>query len=1129
MTLRITVAPGLAPLAAVLAGELAVPLDDPFCQEVVAVPAAGTRTWLTSKLGERLGGTGGHAPDGIVANVDLVFPAELVNRAMGMHKPGGAWSTDRLTWAVYEVLQEHGAELGIAADAVRSRAIADLFDRYGLHRSVMVRQWERNVDVDASGAPIPEHLRWQPTLWRLLLDRLGWPSDAAAIGLALDELRLGRRPEQGVLPPRVFLFGVTGLPQPHLDVLAALAAQTDVHVLAPVTSLPVWERVGSVARRHEGGPILRAADPSVDVARHQLAATWGRAPRESLLLLASSAAANQAVVTAVGGRPQPNASQTLLDRIKHDMSADEPAPGTPEPGAPDARMVLDPSDPSVRWHRCHGPGRQVEVVRDAIVRLLDERTDGGAPRYQPRDMSILCPDLTTYAPLLEAAFEGDPAHGVPAVPLRVADRSLRQDDQLLDTVGALLELLDGRFRASSVLAFAARPPVRRRFSLGPEHLGVLADWVDATNVRWGLDASSHERFGVPVEVGAHTWEDGLDQLLVGSVMADGSGRLGPGDTVPFTGIEGDAVELVGALADLVHQLGLAASRLATPQTVASWCNAVSDAAAALCAVPDGDSWQWRDLHRLLDAFEQEARIGDTASAALVPHTDLAALLSARLVGRPGRARFGTGTVTVSSLNARRGVPSPVTCLLGIDGDLAGGVPIAPDDLIAATPFVGDNDPRSELRAQLLDAVLATGERLVICTTGRDVRTNAEVPPSVPVAELVDLVDATAVCADGSAASRAISVDHPRQAWSDRNFRPRALGVDGAWSFDRGALVAARIRRQQHPAPPFVEGSLDETPILRVTLAALQQALLQPVRTLLYDRLGVYVGQADDSVQDLVPVAVDKGLGRRLAESLLQECMACDDMWDVAVRASWERAQRRSGGVPPMALGDAAIVDCNQRVEALLHALAAELGPATLFAPQPLSLTVAIDGRLVDADIDGLRGTVLLDITAAKVSIKRSLVAWLKLALLTVHAPDTDWSALLIGSDEKDAHDAAVTRIRMRSPEHAQRALGVVVDLHDRARRSVVPFYPETCHALLVDGRVAAEKAWKQPMAQGETWGEATDRWLVFAVGDLDFDDMYDEPTPDDERGEGWGANHSRVAQWAERIWGTFADTTEVVE
>ena len=93
----------------------------------------------------------------------------------------------------------------------------------------------------------------------------------------------------------------------------------------------------------------------------------------------------------------------------------------------------------------------------------------------------------------------------------------------------------------------------------------------------------------------------------------------------------------------------------------------------------------------------------------------------------------------------------------------------------------------------------------------------------------------------------------------------------------------------------------------------------------------------------------------------------------------------------------------------------------------------------------------------------------------------------------------------------------------------MPFYPETCHALLVDGRVAAEKAWKQPMAQGETWGEATDRWLVFALGDLDFDDMYDEPTPNDERGDGWGSHHSRVAQWAERIWGTFADTTEVVE
>ncbi len=54
--------------------------------------------------------------------------------------------------------------------------------------------------------------------------------------------------------------------------------------------------------------------------------------------------------------------------------------------------------------------------------------------------------------------------------------------------------------------------------------------------------------------------------------------------------------------------------------------------------------------------------------------------------------------------------------------------------------LGDRDRRSEQRAQFLDAVLSAGERLVICSTGFDVRTRAEIPPAVIVSELTEAVE-----------------------------------------------------------------------------------------------------------------------------------------------------------------------------------------------------------------------------------------------------------------------------------------------------------------------------------------------------------------------------------------------------
>ena len=154
---------------------------------------------------------------------------------------------------------------------------------------------------------------------------------------------------------------------------------------------------------------------------------------------------------------------------------------------------------------------------------------------------MLCPDPSRFAPLIEAVFAGDERNGVPSIPVRVADRSLRQDNPILDTAGALLDLLEGRFRASSVIAFASRPPVRLRFGFDADSLTRVSEWAEQTNVRWGLGPADHEAFGLPADLDVHTWRAGLDQLLVGSTMAAAGPRLGPGEVALHPVVEGSDV------------------------------------------------------------------------------------------------------------------------------------------------------------------------------------------------------------------------------------------------------------------------------------------------------------------------------------------------------------------------------------------------------------------------------------------------------------------------------------------------------------------------------------------------------------------------------------------------------------
>src|SRR5581483_11449173 len=289
---------------------------------------------------------------------------------------------------------------------------------------------------------------------------------------------------------------------------------------------------------------------------------------------------------------------------------------------------------------------------------------------------------------------------------------------------------------------------------------------------------------------ANTWRAGLDRLLLGVAMADEGHRL-VGGVLPVDDVSSSDIDLAGRLAELLDSLTAALDRLTLPQPVSSWAAALSDAAAMLTATASVDSWQEAELRHLLDDMVTEAdsappvgpagdgggiepgRSGASGGSELTL-PEIRTLLADRLRGRPTRANFRTGHLTMCTLVPMRSVPHRVVCLLGLDdGVFPRKIDVDDDDLVAADARVGDRDPRSEDRQLLLDALLAAESHLIITYSGRDERTNAERPPAVPVGELLDVVDRTVRLPDdptGEVPARSrIVVHHPLQPFDPRNF------------------------------------------------------------------------------------------------------------------------------------------------------------------------------------------------------------------------------------------------------------------------------------------------------------------------------------------------------------------------
>ena len=191
------------------------------------------------------------------------------------------------------------------------------------------------------------------------------------------------------------------------------------------------------------------------------------------------------------------------------------------------------------------------MLRDEILHLLAEDHT-----LEPRDVIVMCPDIETFAPLIQATFGAgdvvdDESSATPRrcadLRVRLADRSLRQTNPVLGVVAQLLDLGSGRLTASEVLDLADREPVRRRFRFDDEDLERIRDWVATAASAGASTPTTAPRTSSP-DLDAGTWNAGLDRVLVGVTMTEEDHRLF-GGVLPLDDVECGVIDLAGRLAE----------------------------------------------------------------------------------------------------------------------------------------------------------------------------------------------------------------------------------------------------------------------------------------------------------------------------------------------------------------------------------------------------------------------------------------------------------------------------------------------------------------------------------------------------------------------------------------------------
>ena len=805
-----------------------------------------------------------------------------------------------------------------------AQRLADLLDQYQVYRSDWLQTWAQGHDVltgsvgapglanpaddlvhptgrqaTPAGPPVPADQRWQPALWRAVLAELD-PTDQASARPVLHQRFLAALAAAGPtpnteheasspahqqpatatrwpgLPRRIVLFGTTHIPHQTLEAIAALAPFCQVLLAVPNPCRFHWadlidgrELLRAQRRRQplrDGRDLAALPLQDLHAHGHPLLAAWGRQGRDFVRQLDAfddvQAARAQFDIPRVDLFDD-GPGDTLLQQIQAGIRELQPLDQQPRP-------ALAADDRSVVFQLAHSPQREVEVLHDQLLQLL-AHPPGGQP-LAPRDIVVMVPDITPFAPAIRAVFgqhgRGDARH----IPWGISDLRQRGQQPLLMALEALLKAPQQRFAASQLLGLLEVPALARRFGINPADLPTLAAWLDGAGIRWGLDATQRASLGLADCGDANTWAFGLQRLLLGYATGALPAWSADQDAHPerqfggFAGIEphdevgGLDAALVGPLADLLALLQAWWRECQAPRAPVDWAERLRTLVADLFDASD-------DVERALLAALDTALASWLQACALAGFNEPVDLAVAReawlqALDQPSVSqRFKAGGVTFCTLLPLRAIPFEVVCLLGMnEGDYPRRATPADFDLMAlpgqARP--GDRSRRDDDRQLLLDALLSARRVLSISWTGRSQRDNQAQPPSVLVAQLRDHIRA----GWGQPLLDRLTTEHPLQPFSRRYFDGqglvtyarewRAAHVDPV-SASAAAVVAATAVPSGPAAVPS-PGVDQPAPIttpqpLHLTLASLADFLKNPVKAFFRQSLRVSFADSEASTAD----------------------------------------------------------------------------------------------------------------------------------------------------------------------------------------------------------------------------------------------------------------------------------------
>lgn len=937
-------------LAAWLADHLLSEPLPPLQPETIIVQSNELSRWLSLRLAKT------HQ---IAANLEFPFPSAYIWQLFRQLWPDvplqSPYAKEPMAWRLFEILPQAASLDGFEAVAAYlggddddlkryelAEKIADTFDQYLMYRSDWVQQWEQGQATS-----------WQGKLWQMLTADDPQPMHRARLLQQLHDLLSHSDLVPPGLPNRISIFGISALPPVYLEIVNLLARYVDITLYYLSPSEHYWGDIIDPKKQQRQQLLLDFNEEEIEPG-HPLLASLGKQGQAFFRQLQETQHLDDSCFVEPVG-------ETMLSQLKRDifeMATDQPS-------------VVAKDDASISIQVCHSPMREMEILHDQLLAMFEQNLT-----LTPTDIVVMTPDIDVYAPWIEAVFAT--ADKSRFIPFSIADSSGQQESLLITTFYSLLQLPQSRFDVESILAMLECPAVQRRFGLDDAALNWIREWCQQTRTRWGLDANDKAALDLP-DTESNTWRAGLDRLLLGYAMPlnepDQPWRLFDGQ-LAMDGISGERAHIVAALCDFIDALDAWRQRLARQNTIADWQKQLNQCLDAFFNTEGLEETQFEteitairtQLERLSSGAKQ-ADFEQTIGADLI-----LSWLQSHLQPVDNAHRFLGHGITFCGMVPMRSIPFDVVCLVGMNDEVfPRRQPSVSFDLLAHDHREGDRSRRDDDRYLFLEALLSAQQIFYMSYVGASVVDNSEIPPSVLVSDLQDLLAERFETETTATILEQIITKHPLQAFSRRYFDGNN---DQLFSFNASHC----------PTPETLEqANWFETPLpdaddswRQITRDQLIRFFAHPAKFILRERLGIRLELDEEALESREPFALDGLESWQLRQWIVDESLSqhSDEGLKPVVQAT--------GMLPQGRLGDAWFEKESQTVDDFIEKLRPVL-PEQGWITLPIDLT--IDGFQINGQLPQLSQQGLLRYRLAKKKGKDLIAAWIDHLILNILKPE----------------------------------------------------------------------------------------------------------------------------------------------